>query len=223
MRKPSIFERFLIRMASLLLVGVPLFASGNTVTVRAFDRTGKKLEPVKVVFFKRDLRLWDPSASHVSADFASYFQGPVGINIPYGDYSITIEAGGMRMGKMVHVRGDELLVLFQPVGYDIDTPIIMPPTLGKITAREQLADLWIRVVNSRFEDDCCALAAVSPEGNFTLPHLEPGEYVFIVNSPTGVLLVATGSRNEDRYARVMIDIDIEKKTLTTKTIGGKVE
>lgn len=154
-----------------------------TVRVHAVDRYGKGLGPVTVIGFAQ------PRVG--GADYTSRFVGDKAKGIPFGEYNVSVRAGGVIAGGRVDVESTETFIVLSGSAVYMDyAPGNTPVQPGRVTGLPENTSrpIWVRVFDLYREDVKYREALrIGDDGSFTGLWLEEGEYVITVLNDTGVL------------------------------------
>jgi hypothetical protein len=172
------------------------------VEIHATDLFGQGLDPIRVIRF---------AARQGLKDFSDKFAGPLGQNIPYGDYFVTISAGDIGLGTIAHVDGPSVFLVLSGSGWIIDTgtgarpgPLNHVIHLPESTKRP----VWMKVV-PLFNDSLKAVSTFRIADDVSFPSgtggYELGEYFVTVSDAKDILF---GGRFAIKKLNSQIEIDV---------------
>ena len=182
----------------LLVARCCLAASGNcgSVTIRAVDVNGHALEPLVVSEFV--------SVEKPDSNLSASFVGSTGNDIPCGEYDVLVKTQGRNKRQHIQVVWPSSMFVLL-VGTSFPDGGVIEGIEVKLVGGHDYEKMWVKVVKAASDDMCCTMVPVSRDGRFWVPSYDPVEYIFVVNSGSGVLFLGK-KRIADTPANVKIDL-----------------
>lgn len=143
----------------------------STVELHATDLFGRGLQPIQVTRFVE---------SRIGGiDYSSQFVGGQGKEIPFGEYVVSIRAGGILIGGRVSVYSSEVFAVLSGSGKILEygpgaVPVLRGQVLGMASGVGK--PIWVRMFNLYENDDCCTTVKVAEDQTFSTRIWDPGMY-----------------------------------------------
>lgn len=153
-----------------------------TVRLHVVDQYGKGLGPVTVISFAQ------PRIG--GRDYSSRFVGGKAEGIPFGDYNVSVRAGGVILGARISLDSGEAFIVLSGSGVFMEySPGHSPVLRGRVTGLPENASrpIWVRIFNLYQDVGCCRTLRIGDDGSFAGLFLEAGDYLITVLNDTGVL------------------------------------
>lgn len=179
----------------------------GSVTIRAVNLSGQSIDPVLISEF---ISMEEPTNN-----LLSHFAGSTGKNIPCGDYDVLVNAGGLNKRQRIHVAWPSTMFVLL-VGSSFPDGGLMEGITGEIVGGHDYEKMWVKVVRAASDDMCCTIIPVSSDGHFYVASYEPVEYVFVVNSDSGVLFLG---RRKISDLPAIVKIDLRKGSISATYPG----
>ena len=164
--------------------GIAAEAQTAKVEIHATDVFGQGLSPIRVIRF---------AARPGLKDFSDRFAGSIGQDIPYGDYFVTIRAGGIGLGTIAHIDGPSVFLVLSGDGWNIDIgPGARQGPLNHVIhlPKSTKGPVWMKFV-PLFNDNLRAVSTfrIADDGSFPSgpAGIQLGEYFVMLSDAKDIL------------------------------------
>jgi hypothetical protein len=142
-------------------------------------------------------------------DFSSQFVDGQAHGIAYGAYVISVNAGSIRLGKIVYIDSPEAFVVLSGSGTFIDYGSHpLPGPIYRVVGlpKDAKVPIWVRIVSLFGDEPTHRTLRVGDDGTFSaLGGLDIGQYALVVLDRRGILFSGNLSLKE-RESKIEVDV-----------------
>lgn len=173
----------------------------SKVRIHATDTFGNELTPIRVVrFVEQRIN---------GKDFSSQFVDAQAHGVPYGNYVISVNAGNIRLGRIVHIDSPEVFLVLSGSGTFIDYgPHPLPGPINRVVGlpKDAKAPIWVKIASLFGNEPTHWTLRVGNDGSFSaLGGLDIGQYALVVLNRRGILFSGNLSLKE-RESKIEVDV-----------------